>query len=307
VHSFSGRLVLLVIAAAVCGMPRRSACAQEAEIPREHHAWARFAPGSWKLVRIVTENFDSGGRVTAASVSETKTTLKEAGAAGFTLLIESTVELDGKRIVSEPQQVAQHYNGALIGQTAHARVLGADAVTIDGKSYPCRIYHYEISGTGQKSITRTHYSSEVPPHVLRRETTALETATNTAISRVLVEVKELSVPHTACGQMHLAARMRVEQKHAKGRETTDALSSPRVPGGVIWHDSTLVDSAGNKLSHSKLELVDYHVVQRPQPARDVRTAGPVPLLSLREDRCSMNGREARRGLFAQCRAWARGH
>src|SRR5687768_12042599 len=65
------------------------------EIPRQHHAWARFAPGSWKLVRIVTENFDAQGRVTGASVTETRTTLKEAGVDGFTLLIESTVELDG--------------------------------------------------------------------------------------------------------------------------------------------------------------------------------------------------------------------
>ncbi len=258
----SPRLAILILAATLSHVSPRPASAQDAEIPREHHAWARFAPGSWKLVRIVTENFDSGGRVTSASVTDTKTTLKEAGPAGFMLQIESTVELEGKRIVSQPQQVAQHYNGALTGQTAQSRVLGTEAVTIDGKSYPCRVYHYEIAGTGQKSITRTHYSSEVAPHVLRRETTALETATNSTISRVLVEVKELNVPHTACGQVHVAARMRVAQKHAKGTETTDALSSLRVPGGVIWHDSTLVDAAGNKLSQSKLELVDYHVVQR---------------------------------------------
>jgi hypothetical protein len=252
----------------------------EAHIPREHHAWARFAPGSWKLVRIVTENFDPQGRVSTASVTETRTTLKEASPVGFTLLIESTVELDGKRIVSEPQQVAQHYNGALRGQMAHSRVLGEEAVTIGGKSYPCRVHRYEINGAGQKTVTRTHYSSEVAPYVLRRETTALDTANNAPTSRLLVEVKELNVPHLACGQTHLAARMRVAQTHAKGRETTEALSSVRVPGGVIWHDSTLVDPAGLKLSHSKLDLIDYQAIDHPQPRRDARLAHPAPLLAL---------------------------
>jgi hypothetical protein len=240
------------------------------DIPREHHAWARFAPGSWKLVRIVTENFDAAGKVTAASTTETKTTLKEAGADGFTLTIESTVEVGGKRIVSEPQQVAQQYNGAMHGQTASFRLAGSEAVTIDGKSYTCRVHNYEINGAGQKTVTQTLYSSEVPPHVLRRETSVYDVASGAVVSRVSVRVKELNVSHMVCGQTHLAARMHVEQKHAKGVETMDALTSPRVPGGVIWHSSVLADAAGVKVSHSKLELVDYHVVPRDEAPRNAQ-------------------------------------
>jgi hypothetical protein len=237
-------------------------------------------------VRIVTENFDASGRVTGASVTETRTTLKDAGAESFTLVIESTVELDGKRIVSEPQQVTQTYSGALAGQTAHSRLVGDEAVTIDGKSYPCRVHQYEINGASHKTVTRTHYSADTAPYVLRRETTAIETASNTVSSRVLVEVKELNVPHVACGQTHQTARVRVQQKHAKGTETTEALSSVRVPGGVIWHDSTLVDSSGVKLSHSKLELVDYHVAQVEPPSRGAGLFNRWPALCYRQNHCT---------------------
>ena len=37
-------LAMLILAAGLLVVPRRSACAQDADIPREHHAWARFAP-----------------------------------------------------------------------------------------------------------------------------------------------------------------------------------------------------------------------------------------------------------------------
>lgn len=269
----------IAIITLICAVPAAARSASAQDIPREHHAWARFAPGSWKLVRIVTENFDSSGRVIAASTTETRTTLKEAGSEGFTLAIESTVDVDGKRIVSEPQQVTQQYNGAMNGQTAVVRLAGSESVTIDGKSYACRVHVYEISGAGQKTITRTLYSSELSPYVLRRETNVVDLASNTVVSKVLVEVKDLNVPHMACGQVHQAARMHVEQKHSKGSETMDALTSSRVPGGVIWHSSVLVDGAGVKVSHSKLELVDYHAVSRDEHPRNAhslpRQQGPV--------------------------------
>jgi hypothetical protein len=247
----------------------------------------------------MTQNYDAAGRVSVASATETKTTLKEAGAERFTLVIESTVELDGKRIVSEPQQVTQRYNGALAGQMASSRLLRDEALTIGDKSYPCSVHQYEISGGGQKTITRTHYSAETAPYVLRRETRAIEG--NTVSSHVLVEVKELNVPHRACGQVLPAARMVVQQTHAKGKETTEALSSVRVPGGVIWHDSTLVDGDGKKLSHSTLELLDFHVVPR-EPAPDAGARRWPDMLSLRADPCWSLSRG---GLFSRCR-WLRG-
>jgi hypothetical protein len=256
------------------------------EIPRQHHAWARFAPGSWKLVRIVTENFDAKGNVTGASVTETRTTLKEAGMDGFTLLIESTVELDGKRIVSEPQRVTQQYNGALAGQTARSRLWGEEPVIINGASYPCRVHQHEIVAAGHKSVTRTHYSAEVAPYILRRETTTIDTANNTAPSRVVVEVKELNVSHPFDGQTLPAARMRVQQTHSKGKETTEALSSVRVPGGVIWHDSTLVDKEDVKLSHSKLELIGFHTVEREPGPHDTGLLQRGSAFSYQLDSCA---------------------
>jgi hypothetical protein len=75
--------------------------------------------------------------------------------------------------------------------------------------------------------------------------------------------------------MLLATRLRVVQKNAKGTETTEALSCVQVPGGVIWHDSTFTSPSGAKLSHSKLELIDFHVVER-APAKDISLHGRLP-------------------------------
>ena len=61
-------LVLTILGAQWCA-------AEEAGISARHHAWARFQPGAWKLVRVVTESLDENGRVIGVNVTETKTSL----------------------------------------------------------------------------------------------------------------------------------------------------------------------------------------------------------------------------------------
>lgn len=244
--------------------------AQDAEIPREHHAWARFAPGSWKLVQIVTENFDTGGRVVSSSATETRTTLKDVGQDSFTLLVESTVEVAGKKIVAEPKTIVQRYNGALPGQTAEVKSLAAESLTIQDQPYPCRVHQFAVTGPSGKTITKTHYAGTVPPYVLRRESSTLDAAGQNTTSQTVVRVTALDVPEKVLGELHSTAHVQIVQKHAKGAETTNAVSCLQVPGGVVSHESKELDAAGNLVSQSKLELIAYHVEPMPRELRGTR-------------------------------------
>src|SRR5687768_11687188 len=71
-------------------------------LPQEQHPWGRFPSGSWKSVRVVTETLDDKGEVANVTRTETRTTLVAADERGYSLRIESTVEVAGKRFASQP-------------------------------------------------------------------------------------------------------------------------------------------------------------------------------------------------------------
>jgi hypothetical protein len=115
--------------------------------------------------------------------------------------------------------------------------------------------------------------------------------TKTVVARTNVEVTAIGVPLEILGKQHLAAKVHVEQRHAKGREITDALSSLEIPGGIVSHESREYDADDKLLSTSKLELVEYHIPPAPEeshtllnPFRMRQTAG-VRFVRARQD-CS---------------------
>ena len=252
-------LVVLAMAA--------SAGADDLDIPREHHAWARFPQGSWKRVRVVTQQLNAQGQVVATSITETKTLLSEVSTEGFSLQIESTVEVAGRKIVSDPKTVEQRYNGAVAGHTANVRVVGEETLLIDGKSYVCKVQQYDISGSQSKTVTKSFYTPETPPYVLRRESRTMDLVSQMTVGRTIVEVTSIGVPVDILGKQHLVAKVHVEQNHVKGREITDAVSSLDIPGGIVSHESREYDADDKLLSTSKLELLEFHIAPAAEPSQ----------------------------------------
>src|SRR4051812_30111574 len=79
-------------------------------VPAERHPWGRFKTGSWKNVRVSSETLDAQGKVTGVSKTQTKSTLVELDASGYTLEIEVNVEVSGKKFAAQPQYVRQGFD-----------------------------------------------------------------------------------------------------------------------------------------------------------------------------------------------------
>src|SRR5690242_11837562 len=102
----------LAPAAALCAwLVAVSAAAEDAASPREMDVWGRFAKGSWKQTRIVSETLDETGKVTATTTTDVRTTIISVDANKVTLRINVTVEAGGKRYDTEPQTVQHGYYG----------------------------------------------------------------------------------------------------------------------------------------------------------------------------------------------------
>jgi len=229
--------------------------------PRDLHVWGRFDPGTWKRVRIVTETLNEKGAAVDTTITETKTTLVRADAGRLTLRIEATVSVAGRRFESPPQTVEYGYYGETPGQRSETKFIGSEQLTIDGRPVQCEVRQVVATSSQQQQVTRMYLSSDVEPFVMKRETT-LVAGDGKAESdqQTQAEVIALDMPYRVLHDIKPAAYERTIQQTPRGTNITLDVTCVDVPGGIVARTSKEMNSQGQLVRRSTLELVDYHVV-----------------------------------------------
>ncbi len=158
--------LLAVLTATACG---------QVLIPREHHEWGRFPVGSWKKVRLVTEQLDPQGRVISTNTRLVTTTVTAVNNASVELQVATVVELAGKEFPKKPQVVTQDFEGQVDGEPAaddaHRLVkhLGSEQIEIDGEAVESEVRTVTVRRNRSRLISRINYCSSLAPYILRRE------------------------------------------------------------------------------------------------------------------------------------------
>ena len=154
--------VFSVILAGIASQAMGQAPAQAPAHASDLNPWARFGVGSWKKVRTFSESL-TVGKVDSTSVKDTKTTLLEVTETYYTLKVETTVEVAGKRFVAEPKYLQQGYNGETDGQTVEIKKMGPGEVVIDGRKYPSEIQQVIVNGDELKRVSTVYISQSIRP------------------------------------------------------------------------------------------------------------------------------------------------
>jgi hypothetical protein len=252
-HIFALALSLSVAAAPAPGQSPDPACSLV-----KLHPWGDCQPGTWKLVRVVTETLDEGGHVIGSSTTDTKTTLAGVDREGVTLEIQASMEVAGKRFQSEPQTVKQGFHG----ESSDARLAPkqpADAeVVIEGRKFPCTVQQWETAGSSERSVTTLYCSATVSPHVLKRQCVVRDAEGKNVISETTTEVTALDMPVRVKSETRSGYHLKTVQRNGKGTVTTLAVALSEVPGGVVSHSLKEVDRSGRLVRRSTLELIDYN-------------------------------------------------
>lgn len=261
-HLIRGPTIALLLFICAVALAARPAHAQRRLIPREHHAWGRFYPGSWTQVRKLTEEFDEQGKLKSTSTTETKTTLTEADERGYTLQLEVTVEVAGKRIVAQPRTVHLGYYGEKNGQRVVIRKTGDGDLLVGDREVRCQILESTINGGDEKIVSTIHYCASAAPFVLKRDkkSTDLESATTHLHTRE--DVIAIDMPHRVMADIKTAAHVRTIKRHAKGSIYILEVLCSDVPGGVVSHASKELDDTGRLVRRSTLELLNYGAVDK---------------------------------------------
>jgi len=240
----------------------QAADAQQLLIPREHHPWGAFNPGSWIQVRKLTEEFDERGQLKSVSTTETKTTLIEVSERGYTLQLEVTVEVAGKRIVAQPRTVYFGLYGETIGQRVVIKLIGNGELLVGEKKVQCKIFESVIQGADEKILSKIYYCDSTAPFVLKRDAKSMDLEGKTVHLSTQVDAIAVEMPHRVVAEIKTAAHVRTVKKHAKGSTYTLEIHCDDVPGGIVSHASKELDDSGRLVRRSTLDLLDYGAVDR---------------------------------------------
>lgn len=252
------RRFVLCVAIAAAWLLSVSPCAGQQTISiLDQHPWAKFPIGSWKTVQVISETFDTQGNVTNVTSTETRTTLTEVTKDGYTLRVEVTVEVAGKRFPTQVQTVTNGFYGEQPGQTATVRRLGEGTIEIDGQKITTEQRRVRIIGGDVEVNSVVHYSADVPPYQLQRETTTSEPGGKSATTKV--EVVALDMPQRVLGDIKSSAIVKTVKSHDKGSSTTVEVQCDDVPGGVVSHSAAERDTNGEIVRRSTLQIVDYSI------------------------------------------------
>jgi hypothetical protein len=236
------------------------AFAAECVIPQYRHPWAAFRPGSWKQVRVTTETLNDAGEVESTTVTETRSMLTAVDADSYSLQIDVTVEVGGKRFAPDTKTTRHGLQGESPGEEVKVRHLADQDLVVAGRAIRVHRAELEIAGSERRRVTRFQYADTSLPYVLARQSTTYNAAGQVQ-QETTVTTEEVNVPRILLGYRHRTWKTRTEQKHPAGRVVTQEVHAAEVPGGVVQHTSEEFDAAGKLLRRSTLELVNFGVAK----------------------------------------------
>jgi hypothetical protein len=251
-------IIAIFLGLAAAAGPLLGQSADPASPPPRLHPWGCCEPGTWKLVRVVTETLDERGQVIGSNATDTKTTLLGRDRNGITLEIQANMEVAGKRFEAEPQTVKQGFHGESIDAVFAPPQPADAALVIEGRSISCTVQQWETAGPGEKSLTTLYCSTTVSPYVLKRRTTVRDADNKSLIGETTTEVTALEMPVRVKNQIRNGYRLKTVQRNGKGTVTILAAAAPDVPGAIVSHSLKEVDGAGRLIRRSTLELIDYN-------------------------------------------------
>jgi len=231
---------------------------QESGMTMSLHPWGHFKPGAWKLYQVVTETYDEHGTVVNKNITYRRTTLKSADERNsVALLSETVVEVAGKRLDTEPRTVKESLYGDAPDENQTVKKLDPAEVVVDGRKIACQVEQLESTGARGKTVTKTWYSTQMPPYVFRRETKTADAEGKATLSETVLEVTSLHTPCELLPHITTAARVLVVSNHPSGKTVTNAVTSTEIPGGVVCHTADEFDRDGRLLRRSRLSLIEY--------------------------------------------------
>jgi hypothetical protein len=223
------------------------------DIPREQHAWGRFAPGSWTRIRVTVESIGENGQKTKRSELVT-TRLVAVDEHGVTLQRETV----GTAKNDKPQKtkpVTLNWDGTRRDGTRSERV-SLGELKILGRSHTCQTHSVTRIIGDTRVTTKSWYSPDTAPYFLKQ----------------LIRVGGPKPRHTAREVTRIKATRKVGDKSYPGWEARTVVADPAgrarmlefhshlVPGSLVQATGERHDPDSARIGTTTQTLDAFHAV-----------------------------------------------
>lgn len=243
-------------AAEVNGEEAETKQSEPFQLPREHHRWARFEPGAWREVEVVTETFDESGQLANRSTTTQKEILDAVADGKYALRVQATVLHSGKQIAGDWKTRALEIATDSASPLSESRRLEDRVLSVAGRSAECQVWElfYPRNGTQLREVI--HYAPSRYPYVLQRETSEPEQNESQELQQ-RTRVTAVDVSFQIRDKPLKCACSRTYRHRAKGETITFEFTNPDVPGGEVVVRTTDLDAEGRRVRWTVTTLLDF--------------------------------------------------
>ncbi len=219
------------------------------------HAWAKFGPRTWKTVRVVTQAYDTTGKLEQVSTSIIRTRVTRVTRRGVGLCISTRVQIAGDELPAAPKLITSPFSKDSPG----FRRVGKKLITIGMCDYETLVYQSIVEEEGTRRTDTVYYSDKTTPGVLKREMISREVATNETISTTAITVTELAKTRSILGASKKTWTVATVMKRGGRTTISTEINCGDVPGALVSRTTEERDSDGRILRRTKLDLTGFGV------------------------------------------------
>ena len=242
------------------------------QLPAEHHLWARFQPGAWRELQIVTETFDEAGQPTSRNITTQKEILNVVAEGKYVINVRATVDLGTKQIVGDWKTRVLDLATDSVGNLSETRRRENHPLSLAGCASDCQVWELYYVDNGRPLRDVVHYDPERFPHILRRETSDVRGEESMPVEvEQRTEVTAIEVPCQIQQRILSCTCLRTYRQRAKGDSLRLAFINREVPGGEVVVRATDFDAAGRRVRWSVATVIDFGESEPPAPTS---TKGP---------------------------------
>lgn len=228
---------------------------------RRTHPWARFEPGAWRRLRVVTESLDAAGESSGVNASERIERLVAVDDETYTLEVENLAPLAG---LPTPGAVERRHLSLLTDRSADLGKLTIEEAepanisfggSLGGIVVPCRTWRATTTGEGAIEEELLSVAVGSDPAVLRRTLTT--TIGGAPGATVTANVSRLDLPALYAERLTRSWHLATTITHPSGSRTERAaVYSADAPGGLHSESAADFDASGRRTFWSVTDLVE---------------------------------------------------
>lgn len=241
---------------------------QQFKLARGLHVWARFEPGAWRALEIVTETFDETGQVVSRNVTLQKEKLMQVDKDKYVLNVQATVDLGGKKIIGDWKARILNLATDHAETITETRRLKEGSFQLAGQTVACQVWEIYYHDGTRKLFDRIHFSAQQFPYILSRETliddgqpqgveAAVAIPVKQEVTERVIKVTLPVLPYRMGDQFLGCSNLLNYRLRSKGDSHRAAIVNETVPGGVVEIRSSNYDAEGRIVRWSITKLLGF--------------------------------------------------